>query len=96
MKIQLDLTKHCIETELKRRHNRLVSRYFKLKRKDLDLENKIDCIGKALNSLNFQFLRSHFSDLAGNSDKDILLSVDEKGEIHILIEGNEIDLQASS
>ena len=29
MKIELDLKRHCIETELNRRHNAAISRYFK-------------------------------------------------------------------
>ena len=90
MKIQLDLTKHCIETALKRRHDRLISQYFKQKGNDLEIENQIEKIQSMLTSLDFSFLRSRYQDLAGNSQKSVVLSVDEKGKIDILIDGEAI------
>jgi hypothetical protein len=96
MKIQLDLTTHCIETELKRLHNRILSRYFKLKSENASLEEQMEYIGKALKTLDFPFLRSRFPNLAGRSDKEVLLTVDEKGEMGIQVGGKKINLHQDS
>ena len=96
MKIQLDLRKHCIETELKRRHNLLISQYFKVNKQDAEMEMQIEKIGEALKVLDFSYLRSRFQDLAGNSQKEILFCVDEKVKTRIVIDGEEINHQSSS
>ena len=90
MKIQLDLSKHCIETELKRLHNQSISLYFKTKGMDEELDKKVGHIGRALENLDFPSLRSRFPDLAGGSTKSILLSIEEDGTNLISIDSEEI------
>ena len=44
MIIELDLSKHCIETEIKRLYNRSVSQYFKPDTDKALLEKQIDVL----------------------------------------------------
>ena len=79
----LHLAQHCIETEVKRLHNRLISQYFKLKKPDAALEEKIEMLEKALKQFDFPMLRSTFSDLAGNNEQAVQLAVDSDGRYQI-------------
>jgi hypothetical protein len=83
MEIRLDLSTHCIETELKRLHNRFLSLYFKHGGKDIELEEKIQHICLALETLDFPSLRSRFPGLAGGCKDLFFLLFDEQGGIRI-------------
>ncbi len=75
--IKLDLTKHCIETEIKRLHNRSIVQYFepdKTKQEKLKIEDRIELLQLALKTFDFGFLRSTYVTLAGDSNDDIILS----------------------
>jgi hypothetical protein len=87
---QLTLEKHCIETALKRLHNRLMSEYFKAKGESPEVEKKIELIGQVLTDLDFSHLRTRFPALAGHSDKDVTLIIDADSHPHIYITGEEI------
>jgi len=90
MKVQLDLSKHCIETELKRLYNRSVSQYFKLKEEKDSLEELIEHLQQALTGLDFPLLRSRFPELAGDTDKDIFLLTENNDQIHVYVNGKKI------
>lgn len=90
MRFELNLGRHCIETALKRLHNRLVSEYFKTKGENPEIEKKIECISLLLTELDFSFLRTRFPDLTGNTDKDVTLCIDSFGCPRIYIDGEEI------
>ena len=90
MKIFLDLSRHCIETELKRIQNRLISDYLKLKKEDISLEKKIESIQSALLRLDFNMLRSRFPELDGRAEKEILVEFDTAGRIRIFSNSEEI------
>ena len=75
MEIHLNLSKHCIQTELKRRHNRAVSEYFRAPPEAQPrLEALIETLRLALDKLDFSQLRARFPVLSGGSDLDIRLS----------------------
>ena len=65
--MKLDLSKHCIETEIRRLYNRDVSRYIRLKRGDRQIEADIELLKLALESLDFSQLRSGYPALAGRA-----------------------------
>lgn len=90
MEIQLDLSRHCIETELKRLYDLSLSRYFKTKGMSKEMEEKVEQIGHAMETLDFPSLRSRFPDLAGGSPKSISLSTDKHGKIRIHIDAKQI------
>ena len=61
MVLQLDLSTHCIETELKRQYNKSVSAYFKAGRKEKRLPSQtIEILHQTLETLNFEQLRSQY------------------------------------
>lgn len=84
LKIQLDLSRHCIETEIKRLYNRSVVHYFNSRNNKQKLEIRIDVLKNALEQLDFSFLRSHYPILSGGIEKDVFLAVDPDGEMHII------------
>ncbi|MBA3028391.1 MAG: hypothetical protein FP816_06195 [Desulfobacteraceae bacterium] len=83
MKIFLDLSNHCIETELKAKHNRLISQYLKFKKPNEGFEEQIESLQRALENLDFGMLRTQFPDLAGNTEKKIELHITPGGELLI-------------
>ena len=77
--IQLDLRKHCIETELKRCQNRLLSKYFKKRGDDSEFEKQLVVLQKDLTQFDFPSLRSTYKELAGNSEARIILTENPEG-----------------
>ncbi len=91
MIIKLNLKKHCVETELKRLYNRNLSQYLKPGCNQKQIEKIIDVIKTVLENSNISNLRSKYSELSGNSEADIVLSIDRQDQIVILINGLEIN-----
>ena len=74
MKIQLDLTHHCIETEIRRLHEAAMSRYFKRGTGDKKaVEKELVLLENALTAFDFPRLRSGWSVLAGGDDRPVSL-----------------------
>ncbi|MGD9186874.1 MAG: hypothetical protein PVI89_01605 [Desulfobacteraceae bacterium] len=83
MDVQLDLSTHCIETELNRRYNRAISEYFKAGLEEQKrLEPIIDMLRLALETLDFAKLRARYPALSGGAHRNIRISC--KGK-HVLI-----------
>ena len=90
MEIQLDLSKHCIETELKRQHNRAVSDYFKAgPREKLLVEAIIDMVLWTLETLDFAQLRDRYPALRGGTHCKIVLSRDHD-DLFITMDGQRL------
>lgn len=77
MKIHLDLTLHCIETEIKRRHEEAISLYFKKKGDKQGLEAKLVLLEKAIQSFDFSYLRDRWPVLSGGHESRVYLTYDE-------------------
>lgn len=92
MKIPLDLSRHCIETEIKKQYNTAISAYFKGGGKEKrHLEPVVEVTGRALETLNFSHLRSQYPPLAGGTDRNVSLSsVNE--ELVIAIDGEKLKI----
>ena len=58
MNIKLNLSQHCIETEIKLLYNQSVLKYFKANDKN-QLEKQMKILQHALKTLDFKKLRSH-------------------------------------
>jgi hypothetical protein len=90
MDIRLDLSRHCIETEIKKQYNKAVSAYFKggteEKRR---LEPAIEAIGRALATLDFSHLRTQYPPLAGSTDRAVILTC-ENEDLMITIDGKKL------
>lgn len=91
MKIKLNLTKHCIETETKRLYNRFLSQYFKPNADKKQLEGRIEILQNALERFDFARLRSAYPELAGNRRDDVALVTRKQHELILVINGKEID-----
>ena len=89
MKIKLNLSRHCIETETKRLYNQSVLKYFKANDKDR-IEKQIEILQHALQTLDFGKLRSTYPELAGHHDDHVELYLNNQNQIIILINGKEI------
>jgi hypothetical protein len=86
MKVELDLKRHCIETEMKRRTNAAISRYFKADLKKTDLENEIALLQQALQAFDFLQLRNRWPALSGGSGAHVFLTLDAAGQPNLSFE----------
>lgn len=93
MNIKIPVKKHCIETGVKGQYNRAVSKYFKAAKdqEKKDLESRIEVLHHALETLDFNFLRSRYRELRGESEADVRLVEGENGELFITINGEKIE-----
>jgi len=92
MKIKLNLSNHCIETETKRLYNQFVSEYFKDGSDNKHLEKQIEIFKTILERCDFPSLRSRYPELAGSHTGEAILTIDKQNRIVIHINGKEIYL----
>ena len=84
MKIILNLSRYCIETASRKKHDRLVSEYFKANGEDQKkiIEHQIGALKYFLENADFSELRYHCNRL--DADKEITLIVPlQFKEMHI-------------
>jgi ABC-type nitrate/sulfonate/bicarbonate transport system ATPase subunit len=79
MNLELDLTRHCIETELKRRNNAAISRYFKAGDGKADMEETLALLEQAIRAFDFQSLRNRWPALSGGAGLRVVLVRDDAG-----------------
>ena len=90
MKIRLDLSSHCVETEIKRLHNRSLSSYFKTNGSEkIRLETTIECLHQALTRMDFSRLRTAHPALAGSTTQEVALCI-ENDRLRILVDGRPV------
>jgi len=76
MELQLDLSKHCIETACRRHYNKVISDYFKAGREEKrQLTDTIEMLFQALETLYFSRLRARYPALAGGTNKNVILAL---------------------
>ncbi|MGD8833794.1 MAG: hypothetical protein PVJ84_20110 [Desulfobacteraceae bacterium] len=91
MDLQLDLSAHCIETELNRRYNRAILKYFKAGSEEQKrLEPIIDMFRLALETFDFAKLRARYPALSGGAHQNIGISCKGK-HLFITIDNTTID-----
>ncbi len=86
IQIPLDLTTHCIQTETRRVHERLVRACFTFHDIDKSTEAKLELLKQALETFDFQKLRAEYPELAGGSENAVSLAIDGSGQIVIMID----------
>ena len=93
MNIKLDLSRHCIETEMKRQYNKTISDYFKKKAggDKQALETRIDLLQQGLETFDFNRLRTQYPELRGDAPADIELSENAEQKPQLLVNGKAID-----
>lgn len=92
MKIKLNLSRHCVETELKRLYNRSVANYFKGGKDRQPLEKQIEILKSILERSDFPRLRRICPELSGHCDADVVLIVQPQEKIVIRVNDKAIDL----
>lgn len=90
--IELDLSTHCIATEVKRLHNRRISDYFKGRGDKEALEAEISLLARALEELDLPALRGVHRLLAGGEPVAAVLSGAEGAPLSLTLAGDPIDL----
>ncbi len=91
MRINLNLSSHCIETAIRHRYNHCLSQAFKTRSLDRVLEREINLLKTALESLDFSYLRSTWPELAGHGKAMVTLRWDRRHRIGILVNGHSIE-----
>jgi hypothetical protein len=77
--IQLDLRRHCVETEIKKLYNLALGAYFKLGADKPGLEGRIGLLTLALEGFDFPALRGRYPDLCGGGWQPVVLFEDPDG-----------------
>lgn len=91
LRIRLDLSRHCIETEMKRRRSRLVGRALKSMAFAESLAGEIELLRQALERFDFGLLRIRYPALAGGGTELVELEKDERGGPRIRINGKPVE-----
>ena len=73
IQVRLDLSKHCIETAIKKTYNQALSTYFKAEGKKKHLEQEIALTQHALECFDFAKLRGKYKDLEGHTQQEVFL-----------------------
>ena len=86
MKIRLDLSKHCIETAIRKQYHKTLSRYFKTPDQREALQAELEILIHALENFDFPLLRRTYPELEGHGGHEIILETD--GQNHPVIRLN--------
>jgi hypothetical protein len=76
MHLKLNLTRHCIDTEIRRRYNRAISDILGRRGDPDSLEAMVDLTHRCLEQLDFPALRSRYPVLAGGTDASVAIVTD--------------------
>ena len=71
--VQLDLSRHCVETEIKKLYNFALGAYFRPGADKPGLEARIGLLTLALEGFDFQALRGRYPALCGGSSQPVVL-----------------------
>lgn len=87
MEIQLDVRRHCIETEIKKLYNAALGVYFRPGADKAGLEARIDLLKLALDAFDFPGLRGRCPDLCGGSSQVVVLLKGPEGGPQLRVGG---------
>ena len=90
--IKLDLASHCIQTEMKRQHNRLVSACLKGGGDREFLEGCVELLIRALTELDLPAMRGKTRALAGGDGISVVLFETPEGALQITHNGEQVPL----
>jgi hypothetical protein len=85
IKIPLDLSRHCIQTEISRLYSRMLALCLKSAEPGGDTEKKLELLKQALEKWDFPALRSNHIALAGGQDNTVALVEDDAGRAAIVV-----------
>ncbi len=90
MKIPLDLSKHCIETAIRRQYHNTISRYFKTPDQREEIQTELEVLIGAMENLDFSLLRRSYPGLEGHGSCEVILETDESNHPFIRLNGERI------
>jgi len=90
MKIRLDLSKHCIETAIRKQYHKTISRYFKTPDQRERLQAELEVLIQAMERLDFSFLRRTYPELEGHGIHEIDLDTDNRNQPVLRVNGKRI------
>ncbi|MFO8047829.1 MAG: hypothetical protein R6U29_02250 [Desulfosudaceae bacterium] len=85
-RLVLNLSQHCIQTEIKSIYKRLLSDCLKSSAIDVETETKIELLVHALETFDFAGLRAEYPELAGGTEAEVALIREDNGRILIKTE----------
>lgn len=85
--LDLDLTRHCVETAVRRRYEAAIRIYFQQPDDRRHLEPAIELLHQALETLDFPALRARHPALAGKTGNRVALGRDSQGRLTIIVDG---------
>lgn len=92
IRIPLDLSTHCIQTEIRRLYKRLLSACLKSPDNNEAAEKELELLKKALETWDFPALRAGHRELAGGQANDVVLTADYTGRLFIMMNGQIISI----
>ncbi|MGM0417968.1 MAG: hypothetical protein ACQEQS_04530 [Thermodesulfobacteriota bacterium] len=90
-KIDLNLKKHCIKTEIKKQYEKAVSQCLK-KNSDEELENTVESLKNIMENNDLVALRGKHKELAGNTNAKAELYLDDIQKYIVLNNSEKITL----
>jgi hypothetical protein len=91
IRIPLDLSSHCIQTETRRQYNRQLSICLKSPERDNDAEKKLVLLKTALETWDFSKLRAEHTALCGGRPHAVSLVGDDSGRCLLVLDGLTLD-----
>jgi len=88
--LTLDLRRHCIETAIRRRYDQALRSYLKDEDARPRLEQDIELLLEALETLDFPALRGMHGPLSGQNETPVILSRGPHGHLSIYIDGQKL------
>ncbi|MEA2060719.1 MAG: hypothetical protein U9P10_09495 [Thermodesulfobacteriota bacterium] len=90
IRLNLDLSRHCLETEIKSKYNKKISNCLKSENIGKSMEKEIEALKTALEIFDFSYFRTHYPCLAGGKTDKVCLADDECGMPLIEINGKQV------
>jgi len=86
----LDLSKHCIETAVRKQYHKTLSRYFKTPDHRTQLQAELEVLIHAMENFDFSHLRRTYPELEGHGSHEVILETDDRNYPVIRLNGERI------
>lgn len=90
VRLRLDLSRHCVETAIRKRYNRRVGEALRSPEPPERLESELELLKTALETFDFGRLRMTYPALAGHSSEEVELEENAPGRPLIRINGKPV------
>ncbi len=91
MCIRLDVSRHCIETAIRKRYNRLVGEALRSPSMDEDTARELEMLKTCLETFDFGRLRMKYPPLVGHSNDVVELEEEKPQRPRLRINGKPVE-----